>query len=66
MKKAVKTITDGRIETVVEVKLQAAFTEAVGSYELKINATKATIDNMKEDEYLLKLWDKILTNDQIL
>lgn len=61
MKKAIKKLTDSRIEKAIDRKAQATFTEAVGSYQLKTIATDATVDILKDDEYLQRLGIDFLT-----
>lgn len=47
-----KTIIDTKIERAVDSKVEATFTEAVGSNQLKDISTDATIEIMKDDEYV--------------
>lgn len=54
------------MEKTIEIKVQAALTEEVGSFERDTIATDATIDIMKNDEYVQMLEAKLLTNEHDL
>lgn len=66
MEEAIKATTNTRIEKAVEKKLQFAFTEDAGSYQLKKIATESAIDTMNENKYVQKLGVEQIYNEHVL
>lgn len=65
-----KTPIGDQIEQIIDEKnsshLQAALIEALDSEKLKKVATDATIDMMKDDEYIKKLGNELRSNKNVL
>lgn len=60
-----ETIHDD-IDKTVDAKDQIAFSEAVGRQQSTTIATDATIDEMKNDDYVEKLGNELLNNSHVL
>lgn len=54
------------VRNAVEKKVEEAFAAAVGSYQIKTIATDATVDILKDEEYVQKSGAKLLTNQHVL
>lgn len=66
LEEAIKNVTEEHTERTVDMKVQVSFAKSVESKQIKTISTDATVDIIKDDDYVQKLGAELLNNEQDL